>query len=133
VLQGSNTEATRAALRSLIASILVFEDGGQLHGRLGLNSMPLFQPRNPQAFGGLVAGACFEAAECAVVGVPDERWGEVGHLAIVVSTPADPPQEQELLQYLGQRLARLRGCRSRFQRLDPEGRDSYPTDALTWM
>lgn len=37
----------------------VFEDAGQLYGRIGLNPMPLFQPRNPQAFGGLVAGASY--------------------------------------------------------------------------
>jgi hypothetical protein len=59
VLQGSNIEAARAALRSLIGSIPVFEDAGQLYGRIGLNPMPLFQPRNPQTFGGMVAGASY--------------------------------------------------------------------------
>jgi hypothetical protein len=60
VLQGANIEAARAALRSLIGSIPVFEDAGQLYGRIGLNPTPLFQPRNPQTFGGVVAGAGFE-------------------------------------------------------------------------
>ena len=46
-----------AALRSLIGSIPIFEDSGQLYGRIGINPLPLFQSRNPQTFGGLVAGA----------------------------------------------------------------------------
>jgi rubredoxin len=67
VLQGANIEAARAALRSLLGSIPVFEDAGQLYGRIGLNPTPLFQPRNPQTFGGVVAGACFEATKTEMV------------------------------------------------------------------
>jgi fatty-acyl-CoA synthase len=46
-------------------------------------------------------------AECAVVGVPDARWGEVGHLAVV-------PKETEAVdfpavtRYLGSRIARYK-------------------------
>ena len=62
ILQGANIEAARAALRSLIGNIPIFEDAGQLYGRIGLNPTPLFQSRNPQTFGGVVAGAGFEPA-----------------------------------------------------------------------
>ena len=44
--------------------------------------------------------------ECAVVGVPDARWGEVGHLAIVA--PAGCVDEAPLLAFLGERLARYK-------------------------
>jgi fatty-acyl-CoA synthase len=50
---------------------------------------------------------------CAVVGVPDERWGEVGR-AFVVRSPAsagggaDGAGEAELLAFLRQRLARYK-------------------------
>lgn len=40
--------------------------------------------------------------ECAVVGVPDARWGEVGLAAIVLKSPAS---EEELRAYLKTRLA----------------------------
>lgn len=43
-------------------------------------------------------------AECAVVGVPDERWGEVG-LAAVVSKPGTVPDEEELRAFVRERLA----------------------------
>ena len=45
-------------------------------------------------------------ADAAVVGVPDERWGEVG-VAFLVAR-GEPLQTQELLAYLGERLARLK-------------------------
>jgi hypothetical protein len=54
-LEGANIEAARAALRSLVGTIPVFEDAGKLYGRIGLDPTPLFRSRNPQAFGGLVA------------------------------------------------------------------------------
>ena len=53
-------------------------------------------------------------AECAVIGVPDERWGEVGR-AIVVPRPeaaADGLDEQALLDHLDGRLARYKVPRS---------------------
>ncbi|HZW28393.1 MAG TPA: AMP-binding protein [Trueperaceae bacterium] len=46
-------------------------------------------------------------AECAVVGVPDERWGEVG-LACVVLKPGRSLTEQELRGFVGARLARYK-------------------------
>jgi fatty-acyl-CoA synthase len=46
-------------------------------------------------------------ADCAVVGVPDERWGEVGHLALVPAAGAqiDP---DAVTAYLAARLARYK-------------------------
>lgn len=46
-------------------------------------------------------------AECAVVGVPDERWGEVG-LACVVVKPGRSLTEGELREFLYARLARYK-------------------------
>ncbi|HEX2316724.1 MAG TPA: long-chain fatty acid--CoA ligase [Thermomonospora sp.] len=46
-------------------------------------------------------------AECAVIGVPDERWGEVGR-AVVVPAPGARPDEADLLTFLGARLAKYK-------------------------
>jgi fatty-acyl-CoA synthase len=46
-------------------------------------------------------------AECAVVGVPDERWGEVGHLA-VVGLPGAAVSAESVLAYLAPLLARYK-------------------------
>jgi fatty-acyl-CoA synthase len=46
-------------------------------------------------------------AMCAVVGVPDERWGEVGR-AFVVARGGERPPEAELLDFVGRRLARYK-------------------------
>jgi len=46
-------------------------------------------------------------AECAVVGVPDARWGEVGHLA-VVTQDAVTVDADAVMRYLGSRLARYK-------------------------
>jgi fatty-acyl-CoA synthase len=46
-------------------------------------------------------------AECAVVGVPDERWGEVGHL-IVVPVAGRGIEAGEVTAYLEPRLARYK-------------------------
>ncbi|HUM70063.1 MAG TPA: AMP-binding protein, partial [Chloroflexota bacterium] len=45
--------------------------------------------------------------QCAVVGIPDAKWGEVG-LACVVLQPGASATESELLDYLGQNLARYK-------------------------
>ena len=42
-------------------------------------------------------------AECAVIGVPDERWGEVGRAVVVLAEPLAEPNE--LLTYLKDRIA----------------------------
>jgi fatty-acyl-CoA synthase len=46
-------------------------------------------------------------AECAVVGLPDARWGEIGHVALVVKVGAVVSHDQ-LLAYLEPRLARYK-------------------------
>lgn len=45
-------------------------------------------------------------SEAAVVGVPDARWGEVGHLAVVVA--AGGPDEAAILAHFATRLARYK-------------------------
>jgi fatty-acyl-CoA synthase len=44
-------------------------------------------------------------AECAVVGVPDERWGEVGRAFVVVEGEAT---QEELLDFLATRIAKYK-------------------------
>lgn len=46
-------------------------------------------------------------AECAVIGVPDERWGEVGRAVVTLKQGAEI-SEEELLGHLGGRLARYK-------------------------
>ncbi len=46
-------------------------------------------------------------AECAVVGVPDPRWGEVGHLAVVEKVDG-MVDFGAVSHVLGQRLARYK-------------------------
>ncbi|MEV0614064.1 long-chain fatty acid--CoA ligase [Nonomuraea sp. NPDC050404] len=46
-------------------------------------------------------------AECAVIGVPDEKWGEVGK-ALVVLRPDVTAEAEELLRHLDGRLARYK-------------------------
>ncbi|WP_084965201.1 acyl-CoA synthetase [Thermoactinospora rubra] len=46
-------------------------------------------------------------ADCAVIGVPDERWGEVGR-AVVVPGPGAEPSERDLLEFLHGRLAKYK-------------------------
>jgi fatty-acyl-CoA synthase len=48
---------------------------------------------------------------CAVVGVPDERWGEVGRAFVVRREGADAGEE-ELLAFVRTRLARYELPRS---------------------
>ena len=46
-------------------------------------------------------------SECAVLGVPDPRWGEVG-LAAVVARPGATPEPEALRAFLKERLARYK-------------------------
>jgi fatty-acyl-CoA synthase len=48
-----------------------------------------------------------DIAECAVVGVPDATWGEVGHL-VLVAAPGRTPDAQEILAALAAGLARYK-------------------------
>jgi fatty-acyl-CoA synthase len=45
--------------------------------------------------------------ECAVVGVPDDKWGEVG-IALIVAEPGEHPEPQDLLDQLAGRLGRYK-------------------------
>jgi acyl-CoA synthetase (AMP-forming)/AMP-acid ligase II len=46
-------------------------------------------------------------AEVAVIGVPDEKWGEVVK-AFIVPTPGIAPSTQEIMEWAGQRIARFK-------------------------
>ena len=48
---------------------------------------------------------------CAVIGVPDEKWGEVGKVCVVLK-PGTVASEQELLAFLQEHLARYKVPRS---------------------
>jgi fatty-acyl-CoA synthase len=44
-------------------------------------------------------------SRCAVVGVPDARWGEVGHAFVVTQTPVEA---EALRAFLAERIARYK-------------------------
>jgi fatty-acyl-CoA synthase len=45
--------------------------------------------------------------QCAVVGLPDEKWGQVGHACVILKSGAQA-EAGELLAFLGERLARYK-------------------------
>jgi len=49
-------------------------------------------------------------ADCSVIGVPDERWGEVGRAVVVLRAPFEPADALavELLAFAADRLARYK-------------------------
>jgi len=52
-----------------------------------------------------------DVAECAVIGVPDEQWGEVGRAFVVLRDGAEASSE-DVIAHLGSRLARYKLPRS---------------------
>jgi fatty-acyl-CoA synthase len=62
--------------------------------------------------------SCPGVLEAAVVGIADERWGEVGH-AIVVPEPGSMLEEAELRELLGAKLANYKVPRKVEIRTDP--------------
>jgi acyl-CoA synthetase (AMP-forming)/AMP-acid ligase II len=52
-----------------------------------------------------------DVVECGVIGVPDDRWGEVGR-AIIVRRPGAVSTETDLLAWLDGRIARYKIPRS---------------------
>lgn len=59
-----------------------------------------------------------QVRECAVIGVPDERWGERVH-AIVVPVEGEAPEIDDMLAHLSERLARYKCPKSWDMRCDP--------------
>ncbi|MBZ0111744.1 MAG: long-chain fatty acid--CoA ligase [Thermoanaerobaculia bacterium] len=62
--------------------------------------------------------------DAAVVGVPDERWGEVGVAYIVRRSNAESPREEELREFLAPRLARFKTPKA-FRFIDHLPRTDY--------
>ncbi len=60
----------------------------------------------PAEIEGVLAGHP-QIAECAVVGVPDRTWGEVGHL-VLVAAPGQELEVVDILASLAERLARYK-------------------------
>jgi fatty-acyl-CoA synthase len=51
-----------------------------------------------------VIGDLAEIGQCAVIGLPDDRWGEIG-LALVVARPGHTVEPERVIAHCRQRLA----------------------------
>ena len=49
-----------------------------------------------------------KVADVALIGVPDEKWGEVPLAVIIPRDPADPPTAEEITEWCTERLARYK-------------------------
>jgi fatty-acyl-CoA synthase len=104
-------EATREALRDgwlWTGDLAVVDDEGVFNivGR----RKEMFISGGENVYPAEVEAAIYDhdaVAECAVVGVPDERWGEVG-LACVVLKPGRDLTADQLREFLAPRLARYK-------------------------
>jgi fatty-acyl-CoA synthase len=88
--------------------IAVVDDGG--HYRIVDRLKDMFVSGGENVYPAEVEAAIFEhpaVLEAAVVGVPDEKWGEVGR-AFVVLAPSASLSLAELSDFLGTRLARYK-------------------------
>ena len=89
----------REEILQSLALMLESSDGSQrittakLAASVGVSEAALY--RHPAVF------------QCAVVGVPDPKWGEVGK-AYVISKPGQSVSAGELLAHLGEHLARYK-------------------------
>ncbi|WP_406690461.1 long-chain fatty acid--CoA ligase [Saccharopolyspora sp. ID03-671] len=106
-----NPQATDAAFEDgwfRSGDLASFDDEGHLHVVDRVKDM--FISGGENVYPAEVENALFEhpaVAEAAVVGVPDERWGEVGR-AFVVCHTGSAPTGAELREFLRTRLARYK-------------------------
>jgi fatty-acyl-CoA synthase len=106
-----NEEATAAAFEDgwlRTGDVAEQDDEGNYRIRGRLKDMYISGGEN--VYPAEVEAVLFEhaaVADVAVVGVPDERWGESG-VAFVVTRPASEAASEELLDWCGDRLARYK-------------------------
>ncbi|MCO8269145.1 long-chain fatty acid--CoA ligase [Actinoplanes sp. TRM 88003] len=108
----NDPEATAAAFTDdgwfRSGDVAVVDDGGHFHIVDRLKDMYVSGGEN--VYPAEVEAALFEhpaVAEAAVVGVPDEKWGEVGR-AFLVAASGHEVDPVELREFLGERLARYK-------------------------